>query len=132
VWEVPLTRWAAVFFIVFALASAAVGVSLASDAWIRGGWPTTDGVIVSVTEASVKDVDVAYRYRAGGREVDAHERRRRSGEMRPGHPVTVRYDPDRPERSTTRPAFAEWFSAGVAAATTAVTVVFAVLAFRAR
>ena len=112
--------------------SAGVGVSLVADAWSRARWPTTEGVIASVTDASVKDVDVGYRYRVGGRELGAYERRRRSDPINPGRAVTVRYDPARPGKSTTRPAFAEWFSAGVALAGTAVTGTFAVVAFRAR
>ena len=116
----------------FALVSAGLALSLVDDAWTRARWPATDGVIVSVTGASVKDVDIGYRYRVGGREIGAYERRRRTDTMQPGRPVTVRYDPDHPEHSTTRPPFAEWVSAGVALAGAAVTATFAVVAFRAR
>jgi hypothetical protein len=116
---------------VFALVSAGLGVSLVADAWTRASWAEVDGEIASVTKASVKDVDVAYRYRVQGVEIGAYERRRRTDELKPGRAVTVRYDPDRPERSTTRPAFAEWFSAGVAVASSGVVTVFAALAFRA-
>lgn len=115
----------------FALVSAGVGVSLARDAWSRARWLPAEGRIVSVKEATVKDVDVGYRYRAGGREIGAYERRRRTGELRPDGAVTVRYDPERPEMSTTRPAFADWFSAAVALVGGAVIATFAAFAFRA-
>jgi hypothetical protein len=120
-----------VFFALFALVSAGVGAAATLDAWSRARWPETEGRIASVTDASVRDVDVGYRYRVGGREVGAYERRRRTDELQPGRAVSVRYDPDRPETSTTRPAFAEWFSAAVAIAASGVVATFAALAFRA-
>jgi hypothetical protein len=110
--------------------SAWLAVSLLSDASTRNRWLVTKGVVASVTEANVKDIEIGYRYRVHGQEIGAYERRRKLDTLKPGAAVTVRYDPDRPELSTTRPSLAEWFSASVAIVGTAVTAAFAFFAFR--
>jgi hypothetical protein len=105
-------------------------LGVAYDAVVRRSWVESAGLVVAVEPASDKDVRVSYTYRVGGRTFTGREQRSRSLGLEPGAPLLVRYDPMALEQSTTRPARAEAFSAGVGLIGAAMAWGFAVCGLR--
>jgi hypothetical protein len=117
-------------FLVLGLLVTPIVLSVAFDAATRRSWPMAGGIVTAVEPSSVKDVHIAYTYRAGGRELEGREQRRKNPDLKPGAALFVRYDPADPRRSTTRPSNAEFWSAGVGLFGAAVVWGFAVWGLR--